>query len=380
MGVNLEDQQITRLVDTALISPLGSSLAENFSAILQHKSGIRLIDDERFFKQPILASKIDDDRMEYWMQRYNCRTRFDSLLLACAERVKQNAVINFSGADCLLILSTTKGNIELLASDLHHPDAALAYSGERLRTFLGNPNPVMIVSNACISGVSATIVAKRYLAAALYKHVVVFGCDVLSKFVLSGFQSFKAIAHEACRPFDRHRDGVVLGEAAGAMVFSRDLPGEIVVGEGCISNDANHISGPSKTGIELSYCLQQVLKRASLNPGDIDFISAHGTATPYNDEMESKAIALANLGKVPLFSVKAHFGHTLGASGVIETIIATECLLQNTILPSLGYHEHGVSADVLVNREVVKKPLFQALKTSSGFGGCNAALLIHKAE
>ena len=113
---------------------------------------------------------------------------------------------------------------------------------------------------------------------------------------------------------------------------------------------------------------------------EIDFISAHGTATVYNDEMESKAISLVGLNKMPVFSLKAHYGHTLGASGIIESIISIECLKRNAILPSLGFDTIGVSGDIFINEHLLEKELSYAIKTASGFGGCNAALLLKKNE
>ncbi len=148
-----------------------------------------------------------------------------------------------------------------------------------------------------------------------------------------------------------------------------------MVKAGAISNDANHISGPSRTGEELSMAINKALAQAKT---DVDFISAHGTATPYNDEMEAKAFCLSGLQEVPLNSMKGNFGHTLGAAGLIESIMCIESLRQDIILPSLGYAEHGVSQPIKVNRQAVEKPLNACLKTASGFGGCNAAVVFGK--
>jgi 3-oxoacyl-[acyl-carrier-protein] synthase-1 len=374
----LKQHHSTYIIDTSFISPLGFTTNENFNALLNKKSGIRVVHDSGLFPAPILASACDDTLLAELRLKYQTQTRFDTLLIACAADMLQKKSVDYSSADVLIMLSTTKGNVELLAQDISHEQARLTASAALLTQLTHNPNPVMIVSNACISGVSAAIAAKRYLDSGQYQHVLLLGCDAISRFVLSGFSSFKAVSKNGCKPFDRLRDGVVLGEAAGAILFSNHLTSEITMKGGFISNDANHISGPSRTGDELAYCIRQTLQQNGVGQHEIGFIAAHGTATLYNDEMESKAIETAGLGEVPVFSVKAHLGHTLGASGVIETIISAECLKRNLILPSMGFEESGVSATITVNKNLLEKESHFALKTTSGFGGCNAAMLLQK--
>lgn len=366
------------IIDTSLISPLGLTTNENFTALTQSVSGIRLLDDSYFFSKPILSSVIDHSIIDGFKQRLQTKNRFDTLLMACAFDMLQKKEVDYTSHHTLIILSTTKGNIELLATEYDSEQIDLNYSASLLQQCFRNPNQVMIVSNACISGISAAIVASRYIQAGLYKHVLVIGCDVVSRFVLSGFNSFLAISKNGCKPFDIDRDGVVLGEACGAILLSSEHTSEIVVAGGAITNDANHISGPSKTGEELAYCIQQLLQQSSVSKDEISFISAHGTATQYNDEMESKAIALAGLNHVPLFSLKAQYGHTLGASGVIECIISVECLKRNILLPSVGFKTKGVSGDITISQQILENELRYAVKTTSGFGGCNAALLLKK--
>jgi 3-oxoacyl-[acyl-carrier-protein] synthase-1 len=366
------------IIDTSLISPLGLTTNENFTALTQSVSGIRLLDDSYFFSKPILSSVIDHSIIDGFKQRLQTKNRFDTLLMACAFDMLHKKEVDYTSHHTLIILSTTKGNIELLATEHDSEQIDLNYSASLLQQCFRNPNQVMIVSNACISGISAAIVASRYIQAGLYKHVLVIGCDVVSRFVLSGFNSFLAISKNGCKPFDIDRDGVVLGEACGAILLSSEHTSEIVVAGGGITNDANHISGPSKTGEELAYCIHQLLQQSSVSQDEISFISAHGTATQYNDEMESKAIAMAGLSHVPLFSLKAQYGHTLGASGVIECIISVECLKRNILLPSVGFKTKGVSGDVTISQQILEKELRYAVKTTSGFGGCNAALLLKK--
>jgi 3-oxoacyl-[acyl-carrier-protein] synthase-1 len=147
---------------------------------------------------------------------------------------------------------------------------------------------------------------------------------------------------------------------------------------GSVSNDANHISGPSRTGEELWLAIRRSLEQSGMDAADIDFISAHGTATRYNDEMEAKAFHLASMEHIPLNSLKGYYGHTLGAAGILESIITIHSMKENIIFPTLGYSTPGTEMPVNVVSEIRKSNLRRTLKTASGFGGCNAALIMIK--
>jgi 3-oxoacyl-[acyl-carrier-protein] synthase-1 len=226
----------------------------------------------------------------------------------------------------------------------------------------------------------AMITGMRLIQAGQYDNAVVVGGDVITRFVLSGFQSFQAISALPCKPFDLNRDGINLGEGAATVILSSNQQKEenIQLAGGSVSNDANHISGPSKTGEELFDAINAALKNAGVEPEAVDFISAHGTATIYNDEMEAKAINLAGMQHIPVNSLKGYYGHTLGASGIIETIIAAHSLKQNVIIPTKGFNELGVSQPINVAAGLQYLPLTNCLKTASGFGGCNAAIVLTK--
>jgi len=227
----------------------------------------------------------------------------------------------------------------------------------------------------------ALVTGMRLLQAGLYDHAIVSGADLITQFVLSGFQSFHAVSDLPCKPFDKERNGITLGEAAATIILSvKKPPGQdcIQLAGGAVSNDANHISGPSRTGAELHQSIETAIREASLSKSDIDFISAHGTATLYNDEMESKAINLSGLEKIPLNSLKGYYGHTLGAAGLLETVVSAHSLLSNTILPTRGYEKPGTSLPVHVNAALKTGSYHYCLKTGSGFGGCNAAIILKK--
>ncbi|NJO89238.1 MAG: hypothetical protein HC831_09980 [Chloroflexia bacterium] len=205
-------------------------------------------------------------------------------------------------------------------------DLELWKTANKIASYFGFVNQPQVISNACISGVAGCVVGKRLIDSDLYDNVVVVGADVLSRFIVSGFQSFKSLSEQPCKPFDVARDGLSLGEGIGSIILTNNeslvTSPKIVLQNGAISNDANHISGPSRTGEGLQIAITKTIG----NNTDIDIISAHGTATPYNDDMESKAIYNSGLGKVPVVSTKGYTGHTLGAAGIIEIIIGVEAM------------------------------------------------------
>ena len=211
-----------------------------------------------------------------------------------------------------------------------------------------------------------------------YDNMIVVGVDVQNRFIISGFASFKSLSSELCRPYDASRCGLNLGEACGAVMLTKTGTSELVaIDGGSASDDANHISGPSRTGDGLYFAMRDAMSEAGVGPADVDMLQMHGTATAYNDEMESKAAGLAGLSDVPAQSLKPYFGHTMGASGIIETILAAEELKRGIFLGVKGFEELGVPVPLNVSAEnrLIKNP-HHCLKTASGFGGTNAAVLL----
>lgn len=330
------------IIADTMISPLGKSSEENFNNLVIGKSGIQKQSDGTF------ASRIDSN------------TRFENICVKALNDLRHK--IDWNPERTLLLLSTTKGNV--LQELLHETANKIALAV--------NINQSQVISNACSSGVAALLVAKRMLQSSQFDHIVVVGADVLSDFVTSGFKSLMALSDELCRPFDATRKGINLGEAVGAVVLSaNDNKDSIAIVGGAMTNDANHISGPSRTGIELASAITKAMQG-----NDIDFISAHGTATLFNDEMEAKAFHHAGVDSKPLHSLKGYFGHTLGAAGVIETIMCIQMLKQQMSIASIGYKDHGVSLPLNICTISKSMPLKRILKTASGFGGTNASIIL----
>jgi 3-oxoacyl-[acyl-carrier-protein] synthase I len=362
-------------VADSIVSPLGTSTAENFTNIAHGYSGIKPMYPIRSGHEKILAGTMDvidgDDRL----------TPFENICVHALQNLFSSVAMDTSRA--LLILSTTKGNIDALEKQQQeHPRLSLHATAEFLKDQFGFARQI-VVSSACISGVLAIAIGKRFIENGKYDHVVVLGGDVLSEFIISGFQSLLALSNEPCRPFDENRKGINLGEGAAAILLTsviEEFPDSMAIEvAGCgVSNDANHISGPSRTGEELSMAVNEAMKMAGIGTEEIDFISAHGTATLYNDEMEAKAFNLSGIQEVPLHSLKGYYGHTLGAAGVIETIIGMQSLRKGLLIPCLGFSNIGVSSPLNVIKHRETRPLNIFLKTSSGFGGCNAAIVLKK--
>lgn len=364
-----------------IFSPLGNTSAENFEKLKAGQSGIKKQPVSAISDVPFYAALFDDT---IFPSQSSEHTKFEQLLIASIDNALSIAAINPTDSKTLLIISSTKGNISLLENNEATPAIkdriALHASAKLIAGHFGFVHPPVIVSNACISGIMAIITAFRLLQTDKYENVVIAGADVITKFILSGFQSFQAISDEPCKPFDAARKGINLGEGAATIILStkEQYQFEIQVTGGATSNDANHISGPSRTGQELCDAINNAIKIAGVEAEDIDFISAHGTATLYNDEMEANAFTLAGLQSKPTYSLKGIFGHTLGAAGIIETIAAIHALREDVILPTLGFNTIGVTKPINICSTLQNQKLLNCLKTASGFGGCNAALIIQK--
>ena len=371
-----------------LVSALGNSLQANMEGIKSMQSGIKPLDNKSLSNEPLYAAAIDFAALENDFKQFdpqNSFTRFERLLIYTAQKALKNSSIDIGNANTQIILSTTKGNIELLdsrqAKNYPRERIYLWSAAETIARFLGNPNKPMVVSNACVSGVLAINLGASLIRAGKAENVVILGGDILSKFVISGFQSFQSLSPQVCKPFDADRDGLSLGEAAGCMLLSSEKEdSQIKVLGGSTHNDANHISGPSRTAEGFYYAATSAIRASGLENKDIDYISAHGTATPYNDEMEAIGIGRLGLENVPLHSLKAYWGHTLGAAGIIEALCLIESMKQGIALPTPGYEKHGVSIPINVVKELQPHKSRYALKLASGFSGVNSSVVFENME
>ncbi len=348
------------LIAHHILSPLGNGTEANWQAILAGKTAIRRYDGRWASVEPFCASLFK----EYPVVHDAAGVPYSAFLSLCirsAEAAIADSKLDTTSSDVVFILSTTKGdNLDLLTP------------AKTLAAYFRNPNSPIAVSNACTSGVSAQVVAWRLLHTRRYKHAVIVGCDVQTRFIVSGFQSFKALSPEPCRPFDKARCGLNAGEAVATMVFSTERPDTAVqpwiLAAGSIHNDANHISGPSRTGEGSKLCLDDVKGNHTA------LVCVHGTATVYNDEMESIALHRAGLDAVPVLALKSYYGHTMGAAGIVETILAAKAMDEGVVPACLGYDECGTTYPLQVANALQPVQKGDFVKLLSGFGGCNAAV------
>ena len=374
---------------SAMVTSLGEGVEKNFSALLRGEVGVRRIVNPRVSQSPVTAGIIPDSVYDALYERYDRQrtlTLTEIIAVHCISSVLGNR-----GADGVgLVIASAKGNISLLEghssewAEFHEETCEVADSAlllgpmaRRIASRFGiNADDTFVVSNACISGISAVAVARRLILSGRYKEMIVVGVDTQNRFITSGFASFKSLSDDVCRPYDESRCGLNLGEACGAMLLTTEGEGVCISGA-ALTDDANHISGPSRTGDGLYFAMRKAMAEAGAD--NVDMLQMHGTATAYNDEMESKACSLAGLQNVPVQSLKPYFGHTMGASGVIETIMAAEELRNRVLVGTPGFETLGVPMPLNISRSNVELPsgkLLRALKTASGFGGTNAALLL----
>lgn len=316
-------------------------------------------------------------------KRISSSTRLEKMMIVSLEKTLKAAQLKLTDR-VGLIVSTTKGNIDVLETGSRFPKerAYLGVLGKEIQSFFGFATEPIVLSNACVSGVLAISVAKRLINQEKFDHIFVVAGDLVTKFILSGFNSFQALSDAPCRPYSISRSGINIGEVAASVLVTKDknrLVDESVEILGDAScNDSNHISGPSRTGEGLFRSITAAMREANLLPGGIDYVSAHGTATLYNDEMEAIAFNRAGLADTPLNSLKGYFGHTLGASGLLETIIGMHALHRNTLLASKGFEGLGVSKPLNIIQRTTSKKINTLLKTASGFGGSNTAAVFRK--
>jgi 3-oxoacyl-[acyl-carrier-protein] synthase-1 len=400
---------MTTLLSDNIISSLGFTAEENYRNVKRGLCGLTLLTNHYGMPEPFTASAIDGTRLEEAFRNLLAETPpppppggerntpnggytkpEKAAIVSIAEALKHTH-IDPADPRVLFILSTTKGNIFLLddtappttTPPYYEPDRIYLWrSAELIARYFGNPHPPITISNACISGAAALLTAHRELQAGRYHHAIVTGVDTLSRFILTGFRALKALSPHPCRPFDAHRTGINLGEAAATLILSERSektlnPGDLLLTSGAIRNDACHLSAPSRTGEGYLLALRQTLR--GIPPDQIAFINAHGTATPYNDEMESIALTRAGLHTLPVNSLKGYLGHTLGAAGILESILSTRALQEGLILKTRGYETPGgLSHPLPIVTQTLPTRKHRCLKTLSGFGGCNAALLYTK--
>ncbi|MGD8963333.1 MAG: beta-ketoacyl synthase N-terminal-like domain-containing protein, partial [Desulfobacterales bacterium] len=290
-----------------------------------------------------------------------------------------------------LITATTKSGIDNLertvrgdAADLD--DTMLEGIFQQVRRRLKLTGECLNISAACASSTIALMQAAMLIAAGCTDAVLVCCVDLVTQFVFSGFSALQALSDKPCRPFDRNRNGLSLGEGAAALLLMSKTRAR-KEGRGCLgtvlgwgaAGDASHITAPAKDGCGLQQAVDRAFRVAGLNAGDMAAVSAHGTGTVYNDQMELKAFGeIFGDHLTPIFSIKGAIGHTLGAAGGIEVAVGLHSLAAQIIPPTVGFSEAAPGAEGRVASRAVDIAGDLLLTTNSGFGGINAAIILGK--
>lgn len=369
------------IVSADMVTPYGKGTDACWNNILSGRtaiSGLNRFNTKAF--QSDYAATIDS--LEYHQEG-------DSLVMQMLKPLFDKASVSIP-EDAKLILATTKGEIDLLEKNIlkgtgEVPDCSLTSLLKKVSALTGVKDSGAVVSAACASSSAAVARAAAMIRSKRSDCVLVVACDSVTEFVFSGFSSLMALDKFFARPFDRNRKGLSLGEAAAfVLVMSearakkekREMLGEIA-GWG-LSDDANHMTGPSRESEGLILAVKKALKTAAADKSDIGFISAHGTGTVYNDAMEMRAFhSVFKDKKIPVYSIKGGIGHTMGAAGIIETIIAMRSLKERNIPPTVNLKDADEDARGWVSpepRPADKRKM--ALLTNAGFSGINAALVM----
>lgn len=369
-----------RVLSTNITSPLGFTTEQNYQAVKAGKSALCPYMGWKGIPEEFTASLFSETQMaELQIEGY---TRFESIVIRSVSDAIAQTDIDVHSPRTLFILSTTKGDIQELADTPENDGRYLSpgASAKRIAGYFGITTDPIVVCNACISGTTAQILASRLISTGLYDNAIVCGADCQSPFVVAGFMSFKSLSPEECRPFDIERLGLNLGDAAATVVLSKSdgKEGDWKLLKGTLDNDAYHVSAPSPSGEGTYGVIMKTME--GFNKDRLALVSVHGTATMFNDQMESKAVERAGLSDIPACALKGYYGHTLGAAGVLEAIITMRALDEGLILPTRGFSEIGVSGKISITDRELKTDRTSFLKIISGFGGCNGALLYSKED
>jgi 3-oxoacyl-[acyl-carrier-protein] synthase II len=353
---------------SAIITGLGA-LQPTWNSLFDHQSSI--VQKEHFQNSLRKITGLSLYRRDFSDMRTNITQWLMEECLAGFPKLPQNTFVIWTGI---------KNNVEAIEShyegtEMPHCTSAADFRGW-LTGYFGLTGVGTEINAACASSTVGAALAAQYIAEGRYDHILVAGADMVSRFVYYGFAALKAMTEDVCMPFDTNRNGLTLGDGAVALFLSAHRDSDIRVSGYGITNDANHITGPSKDGIGLSQAMKLAIEMAGVESRDVQAFCAHGTGTRYNDSMELAAVRVLFDDNPPLvFGVKGAIGHTLGAAGGIEIALCGKCLQEAMIPPTVGCAVPESSSIVLKTTEFSGNNI---LTSNSGFGGVNAAVFMER--
>jgi len=379
-------------------SCIGQGVTATLEALRQQRSGLAICDFETVDIDTHIGEVpgVDDTRLPHALRQFDCRKNrlaelgllqdgfYDSVQRS-AEHWGRKRIGVFLGTSTAGILQTELAYRErdplsgALPASFEYGSTHNTFSvADYIRQRCGLQGPAVAVSCACASSAKVFGSARRMIEAGLIDAALVGGVDSLCLTTLYGFHSLQLTSADPCRPFDVARDGISIGEAAAFALLER-VPEEnhdavllLGIGE---SSDAYHMSAPHPEGLGARLAMQAALRAAALNPGDIDYINLHGTATPSNDRSESRAVTSVFGPTTPCSSTKGATGHTLGAAGALEAVISA-IALRHGLMPG-GVHTNDIDPTLTAHYIRVNRPapLRRVLSNSFGFGGTNCSLI-----
>jgi 3-oxoacyl-[acyl-carrier-protein] synthase II len=390
------------VVAAGVVSPLGFGLSETLDSLRGARDCIT-----RVTRFPVTecrcktAGQVSDERL-FDGRRDASRTQrlhrtSHMMIQALGEAVRQGPEFKPE----LTIIGTTSGgmsngedyyrSLHSHGNLRHSPTWIANYPPQKpvidAQETFGISAPCQVIANACASGTNAIGHAFECVRSGRYQCVLTGGYDALSELVFVGFDSLQASTPEKCRPFDRHRSGMVLGEGAAILVLenfdaacARGAPILAEIAGYGVSTDNFHLTQPDPSGIGPRRAMELALQSAQIALTAVDYVNAHGTATLFNDAAEGKAIGEL-LGRVPISSTKSMMGHSLGAAGAIEAIVCLLALQHQFLPPNINFRapDKDIELDVVAN-EARSAALRTVLSNSFGFGGTNASIVMRKFE
>ncbi len=390
------------VVAAGVVSPLGVGLAETLESLREARDCVTRI--TRFSIAECrckTAGQVSDDRLLANRGEGIRARRLHRASHMMIQALRQVVTQEPQFKPELTVIGTTSGGMSYgeryyrslsEAGPLRHAPTWIAnYPAQKpvidAQEAMGISAPCQVIANACASGTNAIGHAFECVRSGRYQRVSAGGYDALSEMVFVGFDSLQASTPEKCRPFDRHRTGMVLGEGAAILALENlDLAQQRgasvlaeITGYG-ISTDNFHITQPDPSGIGPRQAMERALQSAQISADGVDYINAHGTATLFNDAAEGKAIS-GLFDDVPVSSTKSMMGHSLGAAGAVEAIICLLALQHQFLPPNINFGALDDDLDLnIVANEARPAVLRTVLSNSFGFGGTNASILMRKFE
>jgi 3-oxoacyl-[acyl-carrier-protein] synthase II len=382
------------LVAAGAVTPFGADVDAFWSGLVTGSDGISAI--ERFPVDDLRVGRggeIKKLRPLPAARRVRCRATH--LLLAAAEDLLARSAVSAEPERIAVVLGTALGGVEQLERAMapggrvrHAVDALYDSPAHALARRLGARGPVMTVGAACAAGATALGTGADLLRADVVDVVIAGGYDALCRFVMRGFDALRSLTRERVRPFDKRRSGLLLGEAAGLVLMTREGAttgprlGRLL-GHASAS-DGSHVAAPDANGRGLELAVRSALDEAGLTPADVEFVSAHGTGTLVNDRIEADVLRRV-LGRrapeVPVNSIKGSIGHTMGAAAALEAVMCLIAGREGVVPQTLGLEEPDPACplDHVIGSPRAGRPRI-SLSTSLGFGGCNAALVLEAVD